>query len=141
MERKNKTILGGALFLLIGFLLFAFTFKVVYSNYFYSNLSLPFIHIIGEILMVCGLYLLIKEKMKINRFFKPTKWKMILFLIIFIILSKIFLSLWPNPIGTCLAIGCEPIFKSSRMLARFVLPVLVLSYLLSSIIRCKISKK
>ncbi len=137
---KNKTFLLGTLILLIGFLMFTLTFKVVYSNHFYDNLALPFIHIIGEILILCGLYLLIKDKIKINEFFKPTKWKVILSLLIFIILSKIFLGLWPEPVATCLAIGCELIFSASRKLAKSALPILISSYLLSSLIIYGISK-
>jgi len=134
---KNKAIWIGALVLLIGFLMLVFTFEVVYSKHFYSNLSLPFIYIIGEILIIYGLYSLIKEKIKINGFFKPTKWKVILSLIIFIVISKILLDLWSYlPPGTliCQAIGCEPIFRASRILAKSALPILILSYLLSSLV-------
>ncbi len=146
MKVKNKSLWKGILVLLIGFLIFTFTFKVIYSNLFYSDLSLPFIHIIGIILIICGLYLLIKEKVRINNFLKPTKWKIIFSLIMFIIVGKILLDIWSYlPQGTpiCLAIGCHPIFKASRMLARWSFLILALSYLFSSIIMylLKILKK
>jgi len=140
---KNKAIWIGVLMLLIGFLMFFFTFNVVYNNYYYQNLSLPFIHIIGEILIIYGLYLSIKWKIKINGFFKPTKWKVILSLIIFIVLSKILLDLWvylPPGVAICLAIGCGPIFGASRMLARFAPLILILSYLLSALILYSVNK-
>ncbi len=136
-KMKKAHIIFILIILLIGFLMLAFTFKVVYNNYLYNNLALPFIYIIGEILIIYGLYLLIKEKIKINEFFKLTKSKVISSLIIFIIISHILLDLWSYlPPGTfrCLAIGCEPIFNASRMLARSSLLFLILSYLLSCLI-------
>lgn len=131
---ENKNTLLGILLLLVGFLMCVITFKTVYSNNLYNNLYAPFIYILGIILIICGLYLLIKEKLKINKFLRPTKPKVILSLVVFIILSGIFLRLWPSPILTCQAIGCEPIFRSSRVLARFSFLFLILSYLLSSVI-------
>lgn len=133
----NKTAWVGTLILVIGFIMFYFTFNVVYNNYYYQELLFPFIHIIGEILMISGLYLMIKGKESINKFLKPTKWKVILSLTIFIVLSIILLNLWSNlPERTliCQAIGCAPIFWASRTLARFTPLILVLSYLLSCLI-------
>lgn len=130
----SKIIFGGMFLLLFGFSICTLTFKTVYSSDFYSDLSVPLAYIFGTFLAILGLYLLINEKIKIDRFLKLTKTNILLSFLFFVILCGIFLKLWPSPNTTCQAIGCEPIFESSRMLARFSFLFFVLSYLISAAI-------